>query len=107
MLLVHGFDNSLECLRIIHGEVGEHLTVQADVILGEESHKLGVGYTVLTGGGIDPLDPKCAEIALLSFPVTVCIGETFFVGVLCNRPNILPAEEVTAGSFQNLLAARS
>ena len=106
LLLVDGFDYSLECLRVVHGEVGEDLAVQADVILGEESHKLGVGHSVLTGGGVDSLNPKSAEIALLSSSVTVGVSKTFFVGVLRDRPNILPAEEVTASSLKNLLAAR-
>ena len=44
-------------------------------------------------------------LALLGLAVTVSIGQTFLVGVLGYGPNVLPGEEVTAGSLENLLAA--
>ena len=60
---------------------------------------------MLAGGGIDTLDPQGAEFAFLGLSVAVCIGETFLVSVLCNCPDILAGEEITAGSGENLLAA--
>jgi len=104
--LLYRVDDSLECLRIIHGKVRQHLTVETDVLLGEFTHKLRIRETVLTCGGVDSLDPKRAEIALLGTAVTVCVGETFLVGVLRNRPNIPSRQEVATGSFEDLLAAR-
>ena len=79
--------------------------VEADVLLRETAHELGVGEAVLAGGGVDALDPQGAEFALLSFSVTVSVGETFFVGVLRNRPNVLPGQEVAASLGKDLLAA--
>ena len=106
MLFGNGLDDGFECLGIVHRQVGKHLAVEADVLLGELAHKLRIGDTLLAAGGIDTLDPKGAEIALLGFAVTVCVGKTFLIGVLRNRPNILSRQEVATGSFEDLLAAR-
>ena len=103
--LFYRVDNSLKCLRIVHSKVCENFTVETDVLLGKTSHELGVGEAVLTGSGVDTLDPKGAEFALLGLSVTVCVSETFFVGVLGNRPDVLAGEEITAGPAEDLLAA--
>ena len=103
--LFDGIDDCLESLRIVHGEVGKDLAVQADVLLCKLAHKLGIGDTVLTGGGVDPLDPEGAEVALLGLAVTVSIGQTLLISVLCYGPDILSGEEISAGSLENLLAA--
>jgi len=104
-LFLNRLDDRFERLRIVHREVGEDLAVQADVLGVQLTHELGVGQTVLTRGSVDTLDPEGAEVALLGLAVTVSIGQTFLVGVLGYGPNILPGEEVTAGSLKNLLAA--
>ena len=103
--LFYRVDDSFESLRIVHGEIGENLAVEADVLSIELAHELRVGHTVLTCSSIDTLDPECAEVALLGPAVTVSIGETFLVGVLGYGPNVLSCEEITAGSLENLLAA--
>ena len=103
--LLHGIDDGFERLRVVHREVGEDLAVQTDVLLCELAHELGIGDTVLACGSVDPLDPKGAEIALLGLAVTISVGQTFLVGVLCYGPDILSGEEITASSLENLLAA--
>ena len=103
--LLYRFHDSLESLRIVHGKVGENFAVETDVLLGETSHELGVGETVLTGGSVDTLDPQGTELALLGLAVAVGVSETFLVGVLCNCPDILAGQEIAAGSGKNLLAA--
>ena len=103
--LLDGIDDSLKSLRVVHGEVSKNLAVETDILLRELAHELGVGDTVLTGGGVDPLDPEGAEVALLGLAVTVGVGQTFLVGVLSYGPDILSGEEITAGSLKNLLAA--
>ena len=90
VLLGNRLQNSFESLRIIHSKVCQDFAVETDILLGQLTHELRISYTVLTCGGIDSLDPKSAEVALLCFTITVCIGETFLIGVLCNRPNVLP-----------------
>ena len=104
-LLLDGVDNRLKCLGIVHSKVCQHFPVETDVLRGDTAHELGIGHPVLTGGSVDTLDPEGAELSLLRFSVTVGIGETFFVGVLCNRPDVLPGKEIAAGFAENLLAA--
>ena len=107
VLLGNRLQNSLESLRIIHSKVCQDFAVETNVLLGQLTHKLRISHTVLACGGVNSLYPKSAEVALLCFTITVCIGETFLIGVLCNRPNILPGKEVTASLLENLLAACS
>ena len=95
----------LERLRVVHREVGENLAVETDVLLGELAHELRVRDAVLTGSGVDSLDPEGTESTLLGLAVTIGVGETFLVGVLRYSPDILSGEEITAGSLENLLAA--
>ena len=104
-MLFDGIDDRFERLRVVHGEVGENLAVQTDVLLRELAHELGIGDTVLTGGGVDPLDPEGAEVALLGLAVTVGISQTLLISVLCYGPDIPSGEEISAGSLENLLAA--
>ena len=89
--------NSLESLGIVHRQVSENLAVEADILLCELAHKLGVVHSVLACSRVDTGDPEGTECALLSFAVAVCVGQTFFVGILGYGPDVLPGEEVTAG----------
>ena len=88
--LFYRVDDGLECLWIVHGEVCKDLAVESYVLLCELAHELGVGHTVAACGSIDPLDPERTEFAFLGFTVTVSIGKTLLVGVLCYRPDIFP-----------------
>ena len=89
LLLGDRLEDSFERLGVVHREVGEDFAVQADVLLRKLTHELGVGDAVLTAGGVDPLDPEGAEIALLGPAVAIGIGESFLVGVLRYGPDIL------------------
>ena len=103
--LFYRIDDCFERLWVVHGEVSENLAVETDVLLRELAHELRVRDAVLTGGGVDSLDPEGTEITLLGLAVTVSVGETFLVSVLRYSPDILSGEEITAGSLKNLLAA--
>jgi hypothetical protein len=103
--LFYRVDDSLESLGIVHGQVGEYLAVQTDILGTELTHELGIGDAVLACSRIDTLNPQGAEVALLVLAVAIGVGETFLVGVLCNCPNVLAGQEITAGSLENLLAA--
>ena len=103
--LFDGIDDSLKRLGVVHGEVSENLAVETDVLLRELTQELGISDTVLTGGGVDSLDPKGTEITLLGLAVTVGVSQTFLVSVLGYGPDISSGEEISAGSLKNLLAA--
>ena len=103
--LFDGIDDGLKRLGIVHGEVSKNLTVETDILLGEFAHELGIGDPVLTRGGVDPLDPKGAEVALLGLAVAIGVSQTFLISVLRYGPDVLSGEEISAGSLENLLAA--
>ena len=96
--------DGLESLRVIHGEIGKHLAVDFDTSLVEGTHQLRIAHTLDAGSCIDTLNPKGAECALLVLAITVCIGETFLVGVLGNGPNVLTCAKVAACKFQDSLS---
>lgn len=103
--LFYRIDDCFERLWVVHGEVGENLAVETDVLLRELAHELRVRDAVLTRGRVDSLDPEGTESTLLGLTVTVSVSETFLVSVLRYCPDILSGEEITAGSLKNLLAA--
>ena len=101
--LLHLLHDGLESLGVVHGEVGEHLTVDLDTGLGELAHEDRVAQTFLTSGSVDTLDPQGAEVALLVTAITIGIGQSLLPCVLGYCPNILAGTEVTAGKLQNVL----
>ena len=107
--LFHLRHDSLKRFGVIHGEVGENLTVDFDAGLVEITHQNAVAEAFDASGGIDTLDPQGAEIAFLVPTVTESIGETLFPSVLGYGPNILAGTKVTASQLQNsfALGARS
>lgn len=90
-------DDGFEGIGIVKGKVGKHLTVDFDAVLMDKAHELGVAESILTGSGIDALNPKGTEITFFILAVAVGIGETLFPGVLCNGPYIAAGTKVTAG----------
>ena len=105
--LLYRVDDRFECLRIVHSQVSEDLAVQTYVLSVDSTHKLRVSHTVLACSGVDTSNPKGTESAFFVFAVAVCISQTFFIGVLGNRPDVFPAEEITAGLFQDFFTASS
>ena len=99
--LLHLRNDSLESLRVVHGKVGEHLTVDLDTSLGELTHQNRIAHTLLTSGSVDTLDPQGTEVALLSLTVAISVGKAFLPSVLGYCPNILAGTKVTASEFQN------
>ena len=105
--LLHLGNNGLESLGVIYGQVGEHLTVDLDTGLVQQTHELRVAQTFQTSGCVDTLNPQCTESALLVAAVTECIGKTLFPSVLGNGPNILAGTKVTSGQAQDFLSLSS
>src|SRR5690606_6967255 len=68
------FDQGLEGLGLVDGEIGEHLAVHLDASLAEAVDKSTIGQAVLAGRGIDALDPERTEITLPGTTVTIEIG---------------------------------
>ena len=68
------FYNSLECFRVVHCEVGKHLTVDFDTGLVKQAHEFGIRKVFQTSSCVDTLNPKSAEVALFVLTIAVSIG---------------------------------
>ena len=96
--------DGLESLGIGHCEVSENLTVDLDTCLVKTTHELRVAHAFETGSGVDTLNPKSAEVALLVTTVTESVGKTLLPSVLGNGPHVLAGTIVTAGELKDSLA---
>ena len=104
-ILLHRIHNSLEGCRVIHGEIGEGLAVDLKSFGVDFSHEFGIAHSVFAGAGVDTLDPKGAEVALLGAAVTVSVAEALLDGVTGDGPNISSRSEITFGEFEDFLSA--
>lgn len=87
------------------GDIGEHLTVDADLGGFEAFHEAAVGEACGAGGGVDSDLPEAAEVAL--FVATIAVGVLAAVvdsvgGVAIE---FRTAEAVALGGLQHALAA--
>ena len=99
--------DSFESFGVVDGEVSEHLAVDLDTGLVQQTHQLAIAEALHAGSGIDTLNPKGAEVALLGTTVTEGVGETLLPSVLGNGPHVLAGTEVTSGQTQNFLSLSS
>ncbi len=97
--------NGLEGCGIVECEVGEDFAVDFDAGLVDEAHELGVAEAFDACGGVDTLDPQCAEVAFLLLTVAVSVGQTFFPGVFGDGPDVAAAAKVAACKFQDFFTA--
>ena len=99
-LLYFGND-SFKRVRVVQGQVGEHFAVELDACFFELAHQYRIRHAFQTGGCAYTYYPQRAEVAFFLLTVAVSINQTFFDGVLGNRPNIFPCAVVTFGEFQD------
>ena len=102
-LLFHLCNDRLETFGIIESDLGQCLAVQVDVGLLQTVHEYAVAGAIEAAGGIDPLDPQGAEIALLQFTAIIGVREAFLNAVLGNGVNVLAAAEAAFGHIKDLL----
>ena len=88
--LFNCFNNLLECLGLVHRQVGQHLAVEADTFGVEFTHKFGIGHSVVAGCGVDTYNPQAAEVSFLLLAMAVSERKTSFDGVFGDRPNVSP-----------------
>ncbi len=69
--LLGGRCNGGKCVRIAHGEIGEHFAVDAAAHFLQAVHEFAVGNAVDFGGNADPDDPQASEVALAQLAVLV------------------------------------
>ena len=68
--------------------------------------KIGTGKVLCAlSGGVDTLNPQCAEVAFLLFAVAISVGQTFFPSVFGDGPDVAAAAKVAACKFQDFFTA--
>ena len=102
--LLYFLHDSFESLWIIHGKVGEHLTVNLNTSLSKLAHQYRIAHSLLACSCVNTLNPQGAEIAFLIATITIGVGQTFLPCVLGYCPNILAGSKIAAGKLQNSLA---
>ena len=105
--LFHLFNDSLEGLGVVQGEVGKDLAVDLDTSLVQLVHEHAVRHVVIAHGSVDTDDPEGSEFAFLVSSVAVSVGLSLFVRVLRHSPDILSGSELTFGLFEDFLAPGS
>src|SRR6266545_4631892 len=90
-------DERLEAGRVLDGEVGQDLAVDGDARERKAVDKSAVGEPVLAHRGVDALDPKPAECALLALAVAVAVLQGLLDGLLGDADRILAAAVVALG----------
>ena len=90
-------DDGLEGLRIGHGQFGQSATIKLNAGEVQALDEAVVGDAFSADGGVDTLDPQCAEVTFFVLTVTVCISQTFFPSILSNGPNVLSCTKITSG----------
>ena len=103
--LLHGVYNSLESLGVVHRQVGKHLAVELDVLLGNFADEFRVRHVEAAYCCIDTCDPKCTEVALFHLPLDVGVQQALLIRVLRNGVNVSPCSEVTSCEFEDFFAS--
>jgi len=60
--------------RVVHRQIGQHLTVQFDSRQFQAVHELAVGSPSVPASGIDTQDPQAAEFAFALPAVPIGVG---------------------------------
>ena len=89
---------------MVHGQIGQNLPVEVDIVFFELAHEGRVGIAMLASSGIDALNPKCAKIALLLAAVSVGVLQSFFEGIFGYGKDVFPSTEIAFGLLQHFLA---
>src|SRR5436189_2099372 len=96
---------SAERLRIVHGDVREHLAIDLDAGLVQAVDELRVAHALAPRRGVDPDDPKAPEIALFVAPVAVGVPPRAHDLLVCEPVARVLAAEIAPGLLQDLLLA--
>src|SRR4051794_10957159 len=89
----------------MHGDIGQDLAIELDSGLFESIDQLRIARAVQLSGGRDAHDPQRAELALLLTTADVGELQAALHGFLRRLVELGFGKEITAGAFENLLAA--
>lgn len=96
-------DNSSKRLLLVHGQIGQNLTIDFDVSLFQTSDQTAVRQTVSAGASVDTGNPQSAESTLTVTTVTICVLTGFDNRLLGYTEYTATSTVVTFGLIENLL----
>ena len=88
--LFNQFHDCLECLRLVHRQVGQHLAVEGDSFGVEFADELRIGHSLRADGGVDTRDPQRTERPLLESAVRIGELQTLLDRIFRNGPYVSP-----------------
>src|SRR3954447_22553789 len=97
------FSDRLERRRLVDREIRQHLAVHRDARLGEAVDKDAVGHAKRAHRGIEALDPKRAESALLALAVAEGVLRGLLDRGLRGADGVLAAAAKTLGELVDFL----
>src|SRR5690606_29194073 len=97
--------NGAERLRVVHGDVRQHLAVDVDLRLVQPVDEAAVGQPVQARRGVDARDPERAEIALALAPVAVGVLPRLDDGLLRDPEDLAAGAVVALRLVEDLLVA--
>src|SRR4029434_732697 len=101
----HLIDNRFESSLIRNGEVGKNLAIEADLGRFQTFREATVGQTLRADGGIEPLDPEHAKVALARLAIAVSPVFCLHRRVFRVTEEFRSATPITFGGFQDAFAA--
>src|SRR5579871_5677710 len=93
----------LKGLRLARRQVGEHFSVELDIGALQAVDELRIGQAAFARAGIDALNPKRAEIALLDAAVAIGIAQPLLDLLDRDAKARFRAPAIALGELQNLL----
>ncbi len=105
--LLYGVHHSLEGSGVIHGQVGQYFSVEFYVMFVNLTHEGGIAHAMLTGTGIDSLNPQAAELTLSLLAIPVSVQPRLFNLIFGYSPYILLTPEVALGKLHHALSSGS
>src|SRR4051812_36306974 len=94
-----------KALRLVHGEVGEHLAIDLDAGLLDAIDETAVAQVELARRRVDALDPQCAEVALLEPATAVGVLAGLDDGLLRRAEYLATRVVVALRLLENFLVA--
>jgi len=103
--LLYGVHHSFEGFGVIHGQVGQYLSVKFYVVFVNLTHEGGIAHAMLTGTGIDSLNPQAAKLTLSLLAIPVSVQPRLLNLVFGYSPHILLTPEVALGKLHHALSS--
>jgi hypothetical protein len=95
----------LEGVRLVHGQIGQDLTVKPNALLAELMDEGGIGQTFCTDGGIDTRDPQRTVFPFLQFATDITVLQALFQDVFSDGIDILSFAVESFRLFQDAFPA--